>query len=237
MRRCLESVRAWTGQRNWDYRLLGDEMLDLPPAWVRTKAAGRTAMIADVARLMAARDFLTQGYERAVWLDADVLVFDPESLRLEIDADYAFGREIWVQEEGSGRLSVRRHVHNAACLFARGNPVLDFLIHASLSVVERIDGHVPAQIVGPKMLTALHSIVDFPLIQEVGMLSPPVLRDIANQGGPALGLLRASLEGPMAAANLCASLADGVGERTIETACDRLLDTALFPPRFTGSIT
>ena len=45
------------------------------------------------------------------------------------------------------------------------------------------------QIVGPKLLSALHNMIGYPLIENVGMLSPLVLQDIDKLGGVALDLL------------------------------------------------
>jgi hypothetical protein len=40
-------------------------------------------LVSDLARLTLARDYLAQGYDRALWVDADVVVFDPDALALD----------------------------------------------------------------------------------------------------------------------------------------------------------
>ncbi|MBT5414912.1 MAG: hypothetical protein HOK81_09960, partial [Rhodospirillaceae bacterium] len=133
---------------------------------------------------------------------------------------------------GDGRLRVFRNVHNAFCLFGVGNPVLDFLIEAATRIALRLDGPASPQLLGPKLLTALHNIVGFPLIETAGAASPLVLRDLAAGGGPALDKLRAEPPAP-AVLNLCASLvgreSDGVAvdEALIETAMAALAEGAL----------
>lgn len=113
-------------------------------------------------------------------------------------------------------------------MFTKGNSFLDFYIHACQSIIRRMDGEMVPQIVGPKLLTSLHNTVGFALIDEVGMVSPLVLKDLAEGGGEALDLLgREQLK--MRAANLSASLSaketDGitVSEKMVEAAIDRLL--------------
>lgn len=230
--RCLDSVRGWAELRGFDYRFIGDEIFDLVPGWYREKAAGQIPIVTDLGRLLLAHDFLGQGYERTVWLDADALIFDPDGFRLSVTGEYAFGDEVWVQPGKTvGSLRAYRNVHNAISVFTAGNSFLDFYIHACQSVLERVTGGVPPQIVGPKLLSALHNIIGFKLISEVGMLSPLVVRDIAAGGGPALDLLRCRSRGPLRAVNLCTSLAgktkDGVtlSDDLLGEVCECLLRT------------
>ncbi len=206
MAACLNSVRTWADGRGYGYRLIGDELFDPLPDAFREKTAGRLPMAADLGRLLWMRDLLVDDADRVVWFDADTLVFDPAGLTLPAGADHAFGREIWVQRDLTGGMRTFRNVHNAACLFARGNAVLDFLIQASRGIVERADGALAPQTIGPKLLTALGNIVGFPLIEAAGAFSPLVLRDIAAGTGPALDLMRRKSPVPPAAANLCASM-------------------------------
>lgn len=214
---CVESVQDWAEAKGYRYHLLGDEMFRLVPDWYREKVGRKLPIVADLARLLLIQRALEKEYEEAIWLDADVLVFDP-TLSLEIKGSCAFGLEIWVQEH-EGRYAARRNVHNAACVFRRGCVVLPFLIQTVQSIIRRVHpDHIAPQIVGPKLLTALHSICAFELLPEVGALSPDVCRDIAVGGGPALDLLRRKSETKPKAVNLCASLADAeLAHSVIET--------------------
>jgi len=225
--RCMGSVRSWAEGRGFDYRFIGDEIFDLVPDWYREKARNRIPVMTDLGRLLLARQFLEGGYERAIWFDADVLAFDPEGLDIDVSEEFAFGREVWVQKDGKGRLKAYRNVHNALCVFAIGNSFLDFYIHACLSIIRRMEGQMVPQIVGPKLLTSLHNTVGFQLIEEVGMISPLVLSDLAQGEGEALDLLRQE-QPALKAANLSASLSeketDGISvtETMLEAAIDRL---------------
>ena len=206
---CLESVRGWARRAGHTYRFTGDEIFDLLPESYREKTRNRPMVGTDLGRLLLARDHLARGAEAVLWLDADVLVVDVDRFDPVAPEAYAFGREIWIQSDKKGRLEARRNVHNAVCFFRPGNPILDFYIHACETLVACHDGDMVPQFVGPKLLSHLHNLLGFPLIDGVAMASPLVLRDLAAGGGPALDLLRRSHAGPASAVNLCASLVGG----------------------------
>jgi len=227
---CLDSVRSWSEGAGYAYRFYGDEIFDRVPAWYRDKTAAYPQIATDLGRLHLARELLDEGYERTIWLDADVLVFDPAIFRIDVTTGSAFGREVWVQEDGKGGLKAYRNVHNAVALFCTDDSFLDFYAEACERIIGRADGGLPPQIVGTKLLTALHNIIGLQLIENVAMASPLVVRDIVGGGGAALGRLTGGLKAPPAAVNLCSSLAgtvsDGVelDEAKMETAVNRLLD-------------
>jgi hypothetical protein len=94
----------------------------------------------------------------------------------------------------------------------KGNSFLEFYIDACQKIIGGMEENkaMVNQIVGPKLLSALHNMIGYPLIENVGMLSPLVLQDIDKLGGVALDLLVDKMPAPMQAANLCSSLAGSV---------------------------
>ncbi len=227
--RCRASVAGWAAAAGFAYRFEDDVFLARVPADIRARYAERRSTLADVARLVWAREALAAGAERVLWLDADVLLFDPDRLRLPAD-DHAFGWEAWVAADPGrpNRLRVRRQVHNALSLFETGNPVLDFYLHSACRILRHPAHQGPAQAVGPKLLTALHAFARFPLVESLGALSPPVLRDLAALAaggpcGPALRRFR-QVSPPLAGANLCGSLM-AAEPQVVEAAVGLLLET------------
>ncbi|KAA5607626.1 hypothetical protein F1188_02395 [Roseospira marina] len=229
--RCIDSVRAWAEERGHIWRFEGDTLFDRLPSGVLPRTEGRGAVRADLARLLWIRDELATGaWDRVAWLDADVVVIDPGALDLAVTTTHALGREVWVEPHPSGQgHRLRRHVHNAVCVFGPDDPVLPFLIHVSRQLLERAaPDRTPPQFIGPKLLTHLHGVANFPLIETVGMASPAVLHDLAAGGGPAWNALRNAHATPLAALNLCASLvgrtvdAVPVTDALISAALDRL---------------
>tara|TARA_A100001037_G_scaffold301671_1_gene331696 strand:- start:5760 stop:6509 length:750 start_codon:yes stop_codon:yes gene_type:complete len=225
--RCTNSVADWAQRSGFEYRLTGDEVLAGVPDWYREKTAGRLPIQFDLARLQLIEQALEEGFGRACWIDADVLLFRPQHLKLDYRGDCAFGREYWVQGEVGGRFKVRRNVHNAICSFDAGSPVLTFLRHATMRVIERADPRrIAPQMVGPKLLSALHSIVGFELLESVGAFSPWVLDDLMAADGPALRAQRGTNGVPLAGVNLCGSLA---GDRDLTAVCEALLAGISWP--------
>ncbi|MDH3399601.1 MAG: hypothetical protein OEM03_01405 [Chromatiales bacterium] len=220
---CLDSVRGWARGNNFEYRFLGDEIFSPLPEAILQKTADRLQAASDLARLIALQGALDEGYETAIWCDADFLVFAPHALSLPADS-YGLGREVWVQP-GSGKLRAQVKVHNAFMFFRRGNPFLDFYRYAAQRMLEVHEGPMVPQFVGPKFLTAIHNILTCPVVEEAAMFSPATTRALLAGGGPALELLLAKSIRPPAGANLCSSLADNgeLSEGELEQAVDRLL--------------
>ena len=227
LRLCLDSVARWAAAKGFEYRLLGDEALADVPDWYREQTRGRLPIQFDLARLQLLQRALDEGFDRACWVDADVLLFQPQHLSLAYSGGCAFGKEYWVERDPGGRIKVRRNVHNAICAFDRGSPVLGFLRHATERIIRRADpAHIAPQMVGPKLLGALHNIVGFALLESVGAFSPAVLGDLESGGGSALSAQRQALSMPLAGANLCTSL---VGSRDLKSVCEALLAGLSWP--------
>ena len=205
MQPCLESVQHWAKTRGYAYQLVGDEIFQLVPDWYLEKVADKLPVATDYGRLVLMQLALARGIETVLWFDADVLIFD-STLTIQFDGTCAFGQEVWVQAH-EDTFAVRKNVHNAFCAFRQACPVLPFLLYTVESLIRRVDpGHIAPQMAGPKLLTSLHSLCGFPLVPEVGALSPDVIKDICAGKGPALDLLRRKSLVKPKAANLCASL-------------------------------
>lgn len=226
---CLASVRAWAEHRGFDYQWLGDEIFDALPEDLRAKTQG-TVVATDLARLYALRRALEQEYARAIWLDADMLVCDEAGL-VPLDADHGVGREVWIEDhpEVTGRYRARTKVHNAYLQFDQGNAFLEFYIDSAERLLRQNSGPIAPQFIGPKLLTALHNVVQLPVLETAAMLSPPVLQDLARGGGSALALFQRKSAQTPAAVNLCASLyARGeITEDEMDAAIEALRDGGL----------
>ena len=214
--RCLESVRRWAEKQGYIRRIIGDELFDAVPDWYMTKT-GKGPIAADYARLVAMQKILSESaVEQVIWLDADVYVLD-QDMSLASQGSCAFGQEVWVQQEAKS-LRTRKNVHNAVCLFKKHCVVLPFLAETVASIIRRADpDNIAPQMVGPKLLTALHSLYEFDLLPNVGAVSQEVARDISSRGGPALTMLLDKTPVPLQAVNLCSSLMDDAqGQKVLE---------------------
>ena len=91
-------------------------------------------------------------------------------------------------------------------MFRKNNTFLDFYTDTAERLLTLNTGNVPAQFIGPKLLTAIHNVAQCYVLETAGMLSPAVIKDIARGGGEALTLFKNNSKQKIAAANLCSSL-------------------------------
>ena len=209
--RCLDSVRSWAAEAGFSYRYLGDELFEPLTPVLLAKLAGRSMVAADLGRLLALERGLDDGYQRVVWIDADVLMLPGTRLRLP-DAGAAFGREVWVQQQEGRGLRVHTKIHNAVMMFAAGDPVLPFYRYAAERILRRHAGPPVPQLIGPKLLSLLHNAIQFEVIEQAGMLSPAVAVDLLEGGsGDALELFVENSAELPSALNLCGSMVGGDG--------------------------
>ncbi len=204
---CIDSVKHWAALHQFDYRWVGDECFSSLPADLWQKTREQLVIASDLARLYLLQRALEEGYHSVVWCDADFLVINPERLQLP-QAAYAFGREVWVQAEASGKNRARVKIHNAFMTYRRGKTFLPFYIETAERLLTMHQAGMPPQFIGPKLLTALHNMLHFDVVENAGMLSPPVMLDLLRGGGDALTLFLSHHRQMPAAVNLSASLAD-----------------------------
>jgi len=226
---CIDSVKRWAGLNKFEYQFLGDELLDYVPDVLLEKTKTQCVIATDLARLKALQVYLAKGFKTVVWCDADFLIFNAEKFILPVEL-YAVGREVWIQYDGknSQKLTAHVKVHNAFMMFRQGNVFLDFYTDTAERLLTLNQGNMPPQFIGPKLLTAIHNIVQCPALETAGMLSPLVSKDIANGGGSALELFQQKSPQPIVAANLCSSLFEQgeMSEEEIEKCIEELVTTA-----------
>lgn len=219
--RCLASAQAWTKQSGYDYRFVDDRIFDLCGSEYLARVGDNKRSITNLARLELTRIVLDEGYNRAIWLDADIFVFAPDALSIDVTTRYAFSKEAWITVDAAGNVACTRSINNAAFVFMRGEPDLGFLISAIRHVALHRDLKTNYQ-VGVFLLTGLEQTLDFTLLRTVGMLSPFMLRAIVDDNVPLLRRQAVEFGDPIFAANLCLALAGDNSEATIAAAMDKL---------------
>lgn len=216
MQQCQHSVYKWSIANGYDYAFVGDDIFSLNPSWFRQKLEQRMPIRSDLARLLYTKHAL-QFYERVVWFDIDCIIFYPEQLILR-DEPYTFGQERWIQPHKKNGWKIYKNVCNAFFQFQRNNSFLEFYIEAAKNMIRRVDKqYIAPQMIGPKLLTALHNIVQLPVTTMIGSASPWLIKECAQGEGALIQKIEKSIERESCVAlNLCSSLMET--EETLQAA-------------------
>lgn len=233
IKRCLSTVRDWATQSKFTYRITGDEFFDLVPDWYRQKARQRITVVTDLARLLLARRCLEEGFDRVVWIDADLAIFDPRGLNLNPGLSYGYSREVWVEKDRSGRFSATLKINNSACLFRNDSVArthLDEYIGACTSIMAgltRVRDHTE---VGTKWLTSQDRQHPLPILRGLGLINPVIMKAVLNSDMELLKQFMAWQDGPLCGANLCnffrspTASAHGITDEVYSNVLDKLME-------------
>ncbi len=204
--RSMTTTRQWAAASGYDYMFFDDVFFEPLPDWFKAKAKGVKTLLADLARLLAAKKLLADGYQRVIWVDADVVIFAPEKLILPRESTYYFCREVWIDADAQG-LVAREHVNNCLCVFEAGNVFLEFYIESLLKIAGLVKGTMLPQLLSTVFLSNLDQIVPVPKLTMVALFSPGVIRDIVHGGGNYLTAFKKCFNTPIYAANILSSYA------------------------------
>lgn len=173
---CLDTVEAWSILKGHTYRFLNDELFDPVPSDFRERCGREILPVTDVARAMWMRRLHAEGFERVIWMDADVLVFDPAGFEVGGDDDYALAREIWVEPSRTGgRTAVHRKVNNCVAYVDAGSTFLDTYL---AEVLEK--PRLGALDAGTSVFTAWEARGKVPLIEGVCTVNHALIHDLVR---------------------------------------------------------
>jgi hypothetical protein len=224
--RCMESVRLWTHQQGFDYQFADDSSFALCGTEYLARVGRNMRSITNLSRLELIREAHRNGYERAIWLDADVLVFRPDLLTVDVTEGYAFAAETWIETTADNSWTAIRGTNNSAIVCMRGEPDLDFLIAATRHIARH--RHISSNFqVGGDLIKGLHKSLGYAVLDDIGMFSKHVVRALAN-GNDRLIAMQAIEHGtPVFAANLCASdhYKSAPSQREADNAVEALLSS------------
>lgn len=203
---CLESVRSWAVPR-FDYFFAGDELFDRIDETRRDVLLKHSdkAPLSDLGRLLWAKELLSHGYCRVIWLDSDVYVFNQDAFTAGLPEDTAFCQETWFSPRLIAPHQYRFAVNNAVMTLCDTPAFHTYLQH----MVERIDsgGTTKRLSIGPLLLSDLHAAHSLRLIRHVPSFSDPVQHSFVTGGRIHRQIMRCQGH-PAAALHLCLSQAD-----------------------------
>jgi len=201
---CIESVKTWTEVQGFEYRFYDDRFFDLVPPEFRARASGHKCVLADYARLVAARDLLKEGWERAIWIDADAVVFAPERFTIPVTQGYAFCREVWLDRVVYGKPQFNLTVNNSVSVFCQDQTIIDFYLDAANAIL-RGPEPLTGLSIGTDFLLKLHRARRFPLLTHAGIFGPEMAYRYLQDDGRFLRTYLNFQTSPIYAANLCLS--------------------------------
>jgi len=262
---CSRTVQAWARAQGHDYEFVDDRLFDYVPTWLRERVRHAKLPMSDYARVALANEILRRGYQRCIWVDIDVVIFDPANFQANNGArEFALTAEIWFDSADIARLPqplpraltveedkrLLRHmlqapastapefkpvcfenVANAVMIQSAGGYFADLYLRTVEAYARNVRGPISPVTIGTRLLTTLQSLHFFPLVQDVGMLSPLVMAALATDDSAVLGEYMRRVGGYLSAANLCSSFGGQVrrgvemNEELYEQVLDLLLNT------------
>ena len=250
---CMNIVEKWASSKGFDYVFIDDRMFEYVNDWYKQKVQQNILPISDLARLEIAKELLGKGYERTIWVDADLILFDPDNFEIAVEDQFAFTKEIWVDKNKFGFIYFEQRVCNAVTVLTANNSFLEFYIYACKTIVaapqhwiSRFGGstkinaklerfkaglskpsaRLPSDIVGTEFLTRLNKAVSFPLLENIGLFSPILMNEIASGRHRYIKKYMRLFGHPIYGANLCGSSA-GIDftEDVANKVMDKLMST------------
>jgi hypothetical protein len=199
--RCLASAKAWAQQNGFDHLMTDDRAFELcGPDYLAAVGDNKISM-SNLFRLELIRAAHREGYERAIWMDADMFVFAPAQLRIPTVDRITFAKETWVRPEGPEWV-VQPSLNNSFIVCPPGDPDLDFIIEATRHRARRHPVRSNLE-VGVDLIRGLNQFLRFPLLLNVGMLSNHVLLAMARGDDEVMNYQARCHGTPIYAANLC----------------------------------
>lgn len=202
---CITSVRDWTSKLDYHYESIArsDLLADAPP-WLHERCGDALIHpLLDYSRVRRACSFLGSGWERAVWFDADVVILQPDRLRLPVTRAAAVVSETWTLWH-EDELAVKQRLTNCVCQFVAGDAFTARYLDM-MDAVGRKNGALTKAVLGTDLLTDLPVSERSGIIRNVGNLSPHALAAIAGRDRRRVETLLRETGESLYAVNVCAS--------------------------------
>lgn len=197
---CMSSVKQWAGMQGFSYRFIDDTFFTYAPEWFRNRVNGQRHLVSDLARLELARLYLDEGWERVIWLDADIYICDQQGFEINTGQDHWLSEELWVSSHDN-HLRFTRRANNAVLSFTQGNRFLDFYRNACQRIVRSKQGHLRHTEIGTSFLSGISHLL--PLLKDVAIFSPLLLAAFYNNDQATISRYQQELGAPIRAVNLC----------------------------------
>lgn len=201
----MQSAKEWAEIQGYAYRFIDDSFFGYVPDWFREAVKGQRHLLSDLARLELARLYLDEGWERVIWVDADIYICDRQGFIIGDEHDHWLCEELWVFIRDN-ELQFSRRVNNAVLSFSRGNRFLDFYRNACQKIVRSKQGKLRHSEIGTSFLSGIAHLL--PLRKEVAMFSPLLLAEFYKNNEIMIARYQQEFGSPIKAVNLCLTFRD-----------------------------
>jgi hypothetical protein len=204
--RCMASVQGWATSRGFEYKFIDDRLFDYVPDKYRQKIKDKI-ILSDLARLLASKQLLTEGHQRTIWVDADIIVFDPDAWLIPTEHDYYFCHEMAPVNKTAQGVQFDVRANNSVSVFSAGNQFQDFYIDSCRKILDQKDSPDHWGL-GTHFLSWVRRAYPIPLMSNIGVFCAALLKDIMKGTAEVMPWYIRAQNVPLVAANLCASLRD-----------------------------
>ena len=175
---------------------------------------------------------MSRGYERTIWVDTDIIIFDTLKFKIDVNSSFAFGREVWCDLTPEGRLLYKEKVNNGVLVFTGKNRLFLelYIIAFTLNIKRSRKNRIPYDI-HIRFLTNLYKYIKFPIHRNVGQFSPAIMELIFNNKVQLLNEYMGIFGLPMYASNLCLSCRNKarngftINDEVYQQVIDKLMET------------
>lgn len=200
MLKCMASVKEWANSKDYAYEFLDDSFFGYAPDWFRAAINDQRHLVADFARLELAKLYLGQGWDRVVWIDADVFICDINHFDIDGPDDFLFCRELWVTKRNAD-IAFSNRINNSIMMFTKRGNFLDFYRDACQKIVKAKKHDCWHTEIGTKFLSSIP--YKLPLLRTVACLSPLLLLAFARKNDGIIAAYCNEFSAPIYAINLC----------------------------------
>ena len=205
MTTCMKSVKDWADSKNYEYEFLDDSFFGYAPAWFREATNNQRHLVADFARLELANRYLSQEWDRVIWVDADVFICDIDHFEIDERSDFLLCRELWMTRR-DGQVVFSKRINNSVMMFAKGNDFLNVYRLACQKIVMAKKHACRHTEIGTNFLSGVPR--DLPLLKTVACLSPFLLSAFAHKQYEIIEAYEQEFYDPVRAVNLCLTFRD-----------------------------
>lgn len=197
----MSSVRRWTALWNFDYIFEDDKFFQRVPKWFEDKCVNHFYPKTDIARLYLMREWLLD-YDRVVWLDADLLIFDPENFNVSEVSDYALSHEVFLHYRKN--ITLGSSINNSLIVVTKGDPFLDTYISRSEETIRNTNEHMIERCsIGPTLLNQMATERPINRLTCNGLFENRMMLAIVQDDQEVIDVYRNGFKFWMAGANMC----------------------------------